>query len=90
MGECTVSSCKVGGGTLCIDGQEMAGCVAAKNSPCETSADPFLTMGYHEFDINYSHLGGAWAGLRLTWALRAEAQVLLPMDCLLPYRVDVE
>jgi len=51
--------------TLRIDGQEMAGCVAAEDSPCEASADPFLTRGYHKLDINYSYLGGAWARVRL-------------------------
>ena len=76
--------------TLRIDGREMAGCVAAENSPCEASADLFLTKGYHKLDINYSYLGETRAGVRLTWALRGEAQGMLPIDYLLPYRVDVE
>jgi hypothetical protein len=92
--------------TLRIDGQELAGCVAAENYPCEVSADPFLSRGYHRLDINYSYLSGAWAGVWLTGALRpcdeaqgkfrsgqalrGEARGMLPIDCLLPYRVDVE
>jgi hypothetical protein len=79
-----------GAATLRIDGQEVAGCVAAENYPCKASADPFLTRRYHKLDINHSYLGGTWAGVRLTWALRGEAQGMLPIDCLLPYRVDVE
>jgi hypothetical protein len=76
--------------TLRIDGQETAGCVAAENYPCKASADRFLAKGYHRLDINHSYLGGTWAGVRLTWALRGEAQGMLPIDCLLPYRVGVE
>jgi hypothetical protein len=79
-----------GAATLRIDGQETAGCVAAENYPCKASTDLFLTKGYHKLDINHSYLGGTWAGVRLTWALRGEAQGMLPIDCLLPYRVDVE
>ena len=95
-----------GAATLRIDGQEMAGCVAAENSPCEARADPFLTPGYHQLDINYSYLGGAWAGVRLTWtlrpfdeaqgrlhsgqALRGGEQGVLPMECLYPHRPAVE
>jgi hypothetical protein len=59
-----------GEATLRVDGQEMANCVAAENSPCKASADPFLTGGYHKLDIRYCYLDGAWAGVRLTWALR--------------------
>jgi hypothetical protein len=92
--------------TLRIDGQEMAGCVAMENYLCEASADPFLSRGYHKLDINYSYSGGAWAGVRLMGALRpfdeaqgkfrsgqalrGEARGMLPIDCLLPYRVDVQ
>ena len=92
--------------TLRIDGQEMAGCVAMENYLCEASADPFLSRGYYKLDINYSYLGGAWAGVRLMGALRpfdeaqgesrsgqalrGEARSMLPIDCLLPYRVDVQ
>jgi hypothetical protein len=59
-----------GEATLHVDGQEMANCIPAENSPCEASADLFLTEGYHYLDINYSYLDGAWAGVRLTWTLR--------------------
>jgi len=72
--------------TQYFDGQAVLRCI----DPLVSFNYVLLSMGYHKLDINCSYLDGAWAGLRLTWALRGEAQVLLPVDCLLPYRVDVE